>query len=127
MTDKKHWHGTLSSTVHQASKLYGNCHKFARIREQDIVKVNFEYDYPMIYLDFLDLITGEPILKLLHEKKFPNNIVKPIINPESNEMQILKTKIDERFYPLIFMIIDYLGQIDQSITAQYKGTFKESI
>jgi hypothetical protein len=60
----------------------------------------------MIYLDFLDLITGEPILKLLHEKKFPNNIVKPIINPESNEMQILKTKIDERFYPLIFMIFD---------------------
>ena len=40
-----------------------------------------------------------------------------MINPESPEMQALKGKVDDRFYPNIFMLFDRLGEIDPSITA----------
>lgn len=50
-----------------------------------------------------------------------------MINPDSKEMLDLKSKIDDRFYPVIFMMFDRLGAIDPSITAQYKQTYRESL
>jgi hypothetical protein len=41
------------------------------MREQQIHQVNFAYEYPLIYLDFLDMITGEKMLARLQKFEFP--------------------------------------------------------
>ena len=68
-------------------------------------------EYPLIYLDFVELITGEQILKKLKEHEFPPTFhIK--LNPDSPDMLILKSKLDERFIPIISMLFDRLGEID---------------
>jgi hypothetical protein len=69
----------------------------------------------MIYLEFLDFLTGENILSKLHAFEYPPTYTF-LIQPDSPELMNLKSKIDEKFYPIIFMLFDRLGEIDSEIT-----------
>lgn len=76
-----------------------------------MTSIDFVYEYPMVFLDFVDIITGESVLEKLHKLEFPGKI-HVLINHEDNELNSMKMRIDERFLPLISMMFEKLGQLD---------------
>lgn len=84
-----------------------------------MTSIDFVYEYPMVFIDFVDIITGESVLEKLHKQEFPGKI-HVLINHEDNELNSMKMRIDERFLPLIFMMFEKLGQLDQSVTGEFK-------
>ena len=74
----------------------------------------------MIYLHFLDTLFGADILKNLY-LQFKSDDYVYLCQPDSSEMQTLRSKVDERFPNIIFMLFDKLGAIDSSLTATMKN------
>ena len=101
----------MSTLINQAQKLYGESNKFARITEKEIVSVHFQHDFPLVYLDLLDHLTGEQILKQVHNFEHPVTY-HTLINSESATMMSFKSQICEKFYPAVFQIFDTLGQLE---------------
>jgi hypothetical protein len=48
------------------------------------------------------------------------------MNPDCADMLILRSKIDERFFPVIMMLFDRLGVIDSVLTKEMKNVQRES-
>ena len=116
----------LGVMIATTSKHLGLTSKYAQLRTPHLSQVNFTYEYPLIYLDFVDLIFGETVLNKLFTFEFPATY-HVMINPESAEMMQLKAKIHRDFYPICYMIFEKLGEIDYAITSQMKTAYKESI
>lgn len=91
----------------------------------EFTRVKFTATYPMIYLEMLDCLTGENFLGQLHQFDFPPTFVS-LIQFDGPEMVQLRSKVDDRFYPIIFMLFDKLGEIDTEITKDLRSTEKES-
>jgi hypothetical protein len=79
----------------------------------------------MIYLELLDCLTGENLLAQLHAFDFPPTYVS-LIQYDSPEMLALRVKVDDKFYPIVYMLFDKLGEIDSEITMNLKPIDKES-
>ena len=79
----------------------------------------------MIYLEMLDCLTGENLLGQLHMFDFPPSYIS-LIQYDSPEMQALRNKVDDRFYPVVYMLFDKLGEIDNELTKDMKSIDKES-
>ena len=79
----------------------------------------------MIYLHFLDTMFGTDIIRNLY-LQFKSDDYVYLCQPDSQEMQTLHTKVDERFLNIIFMLFDKLGALDSSLTATMKNQEKES-
>lgn len=102
---------SLSQLITQANKLFGTSNQFARIEINDFAdRVIFSHSLPLIYLDFVDTLTGSNILKNLHAFEFPKRYAARI-DVESSEFLQLKSQIDECFLPHIWSIFDRLGEI----------------
>lgn len=79
----------------------------------------------MIYLDLLDTLCGEGIKEQLYAYDYPPTYVS-LIQYDSPEMINLRSKVDDRFYPVIYMLFDKLGEIDSELTVNMKAIDKES-
>lgn len=117
---------SLSTVISQAQRLYGDGSKFAKITEKEMSSVHFTNEFPLIYLDLVDHLTGEQILKQLHAFEFPQTY-QLLINSESPAMMRLKSQICDKFYPFVFQLFDTLGHIAPSEMSSYKLNYKESI
>jgi|LauGreDrversion4_2_1035121.scaffolds.fasta_scaffold2173082_1 hypothetical protein len=92
---------------------------------KEIHSVLFTYDYPLIYLHLVEILLGEPLLKQLERFEFPPRHSQ-WMNPDSTEMLILRSKIDERFFPCIMALFDMLGEVDPELTKDWKWFKREA-
>lgn len=73
--------------------------------------VQFRYTYPLLFLDFLDTLTGEGFLSQLHNFEYPRNY-RNLIAIDSHAMLAMRSSIDDKFFPFILMMFDMLGGVD---------------
>lgn len=81
---------------------------------------------PLIYLDFVDLITGENILQKLYKFEYPGDPM-PLFNPTDTKFLALRQKVDEKFLPVIFLIFDRLGEIPPEQSALFQDNTRMQI
>ena len=107
----------LGVMIATTNKHLGTTAKYAQIKTPVLSQVNFTYEYPLIYLDFVDLVFGDSLINKLYNFEFPATY-HVMINPECQEMMSIKAKIHREFFPLCYMIFEKLGEIDYAITSQ---------